>query len=83
MSENTLLYINIYMGPIKTIFVNLSDTIKITKVRLQDIVGCFAERQVLIYAAKILNDNETLLECGLTKEATLHLVIPKNRRHSC
>ena len=58
-----------------TIDVEPSDTVENVKQKVQDRIGIAVENQRLIYAGKELENNRTLSDYNIQKEATVHLVL--------
>lgn len=54
--------------------VELSDTIKDLMYRIRDVEDVSFAEQRLVYNGRQPDDHQTLLECGIREEATLHLV---------
>eukprot|EP00470_Lotharella_oceanica_P000770 CAMPEP_0170175566 /NCGR_PEP_ID=MMETSP0040_2-20121228/8622_1 /TAXON_ID=641309 /ORGANISM="Lotharella oceanica, Strain CCMP622" /LENGTH=96 /DNA_ID=CAMNT_0010417589 /DNA_START=69 /DNA_END=359 /DNA_ORIENTATION=- len=55
---------------------SFAETIGHIKQKIMDKEGLLPECQRLIFAGKQLDDDKTLSECLLSKESTLHLVLP-------
>jgi len=52
-----------------------TDTIDIVKFRVQNVEGIPPDQQRLNFAGKQLQDGQTISECGVWKEATVHVVL--------
>ncbi|XP_065919555.1 uncharacterized protein [Dysidea avara] len=61
-------------GKIVTLDVLASDTINDVKTKLQDKIGIPYYAQKLMFAGYQLNNYHTVTDCGIKKEATLHLL---------
>ena len=59
--------------PINT--VHAYDSIFVLKQRVQDREGIPPDQQHLIFAGRMLTNDETLMDCGITTGHTLHLVL--------
>lgn len=62
-------------GKTRLVEVQGTDTIRQVKEKLRDKEGINPDEQRLIYAGKNLEDNKTIEDYQINKDATLHLVM--------
>lgn len=62
-------------GKTITLDVNSNDTIAVVKQKISEKEGVSATEQRLIFSGKQLEDNKTLADYNIQKDANLHLVL--------
>jgi len=70
----TQIFVRSVDGRTLTLDVDLSDTVDTVKRQLESRAGVPVQMQRLVHAGRDLHDEPTLLDCGIERHSTLHLV---------
>ena len=73
--KNIPIFVKLMYGKIIRLEVEPSDRIYIIKEKIQEKEGIPFKQQTLVYASFQLDDNKTLIDYGIQRESTLHLII--------
>ena len=65
------------LGETFTIDVDSNDTILLVKQKFEEKQGTAPDQQRLVFAGRLLNDEQTLAECNIGRESILHVVLPE------
>ena len=72
--DPTQIFVRSVDGRTLTLDVDLSDTVDTVKRQLESRAGVPVQMQRLVHAGRDLRDEPTLLDCGIERQSTLHLV---------
>jgi hypothetical protein len=76
------LFVNLLAGRVISLDVAPGDRVAKVKALICDVEGIGAALQRLIFAGQLLDDNQTLQECGVGPGSTVHLAVVSGQAHA-